>query len=200
MDFGIEDVSVSLKDPHKDLKQFLTCTRHIFKTEAEFMAWVRSGIRQGLWNRHPVKMEILNSQRRKIKNPNPKPRKGAELVWGYDCAICGGQFQPKNCEVDHKVGESSLKTIDDLVDFFKKLTFVTPDDLQIVCKDCHGIKTYSERYGVSFARARAKKRAKAAIKEGNYQEELERFGVTKLIPKTKAENFLVEFYEQEENA
>ena len=197
MDFGIEEVESLAKLPHEDLKLFLNCTRHIFPTEAKFMAWVRSGLRQGLWNKHPVKMELLNSQRRKIKNPNPNPRKGAELVWGYECACCGNDYRQADVEVDHMVGEFSLKTIDDLVNFFKKLVFVTPADLQIVCKTCHGIKTYSERYGVSMVEAEATKMALETLKENKHNEELKRMGVTKPYPKTKAREVLVNLYMQE---
>lgn len=205
MDLGIEEKEtkskVKLTDFSKvsdaDLKQFLICTKHVFKTESAFFTWVRSGLRQGLWMKHPIKMEMLNSQRRKIKNPRPNPRKGAELVWGYDCAVCGGQFTAPNVEVDHKVGEHSLKSIEDVVTFFKKLMLVTPSDLQIICKGCHGIKTYAERYGVTEVRAKAIKKAIATIKEGRHQEELERLGVRKLVPKTKARGMLEDLYEKE---
>ena len=197
MDFGFEELESLGKLPHEDLKVFLTCTRHIFPTEAKFMAWVRSGLRQGLWNKHPVKMETLKEQRRKIKNPNPNPRKGAELVWGFDCACCGESFKQTDVEVDHKSGENSLKNIDDLVTFFKKLVFVTPQDLQILCKGCHSIKTYSERYGVSLVTAEATKKAIEVLKTDKYKKELTRLGVTKLIPKNKAREILVNLYEQE---
>lgn len=196
MDFDIEEVDWK-KLPHEDLKTFLACTRHIFPTEAKFMSWVRSGLRQGLWNRHPVKIELLTSQRRKIKNPRPNPRKGNELVWGYECGICHKEVKQGEQEVDHKSGENSLKTIDDLVAFFKKLTFVTPQDLQIVCKDCHAIKTHAERYGMTLVRAEADKKALATLKANKHGEELKRLGVTKLYPKTKAREILVNLYEQE---
>lgn len=202
MDFGIEETEQDIpKDFSKmsdvELKQFLTCTRHVFKNEVAFFTWVRSGLRQGLWMKHPIKMEMLKSHRRKIPNPRPNPRKGAELVWGFDCACCGGQFTASNVEVDHKVGEHSLKTIEDLVTFFKKIMLVTPSDLQILCKGCHGVKTYAERYGVTETRAKAIKKAIATIKEGNHQEELQRLGVLKLVTKAKARPLLEDLYERE---
>lgn len=196
MDFDIEDVEEIAKLPHEDLKTFLTCTSHIFPTEAKFMAWVRSGLRQGLWNKHPVKMELLTSQRRRIKNPRPNPRKGAELVWGFTCNCCGNDFTQTNVEVDHMVGEFSLKTIDDLVNFFKKLVFVTPQDLQILCKGCHGIKTYAERYGVSLIEAEATKMTLETLKN-NPVAELKRLGVTKPLTKVKAREVLINLYMQE---
>lgn len=203
MDFEIvkEDapkVSIDFsKVSDNDLKQFLICTKHVFKSESAFFTWVRSGLRQGLWMKHPIKMEMLNSQRRKIKNPRPNPRRGSELVWGYDCACCGGQFTAPNIEVDHIVGEHSLKSIEDVVTFFKKIMLVTPSDLQIICKGCHGIKTYAERYGVTEAKAKAIKKAIAAVKDGTYKDELVRLGVNRLIPKSKAKDTLADLYERE---
>lgn len=197
MDFGFEETVKLAGMPHEDLKTFLSCTRHIFPTEAKFFAWVRSGLRQGIWNKHPTKMEVLNEQRRKIKNPRPNPRKGAELVWGYSCNRCGGDFRSADVEVDHMVGENTLKNLDDLVAFFKKLVLVTPADLQILCKGCHGIKTYAERYGVSEVTAEASKLAIEAMKTDKYKHELVRLGVTKLLTKAKAREVLVNLYEQE---
>lgn len=200
MDFGIEEDSEEVYKPcyeDDDLKRFLANTSQFYKSKAAFFADVRSGIRQGLWNKHKVKLEVKKTLRRKIKNPNPNPRKGAEFVWGCECNICHGEFRENECEVDHIVGEASLKDMDDLVMFFKKIVMVTPQDLQIVCKQCHAIKTYSERYGVSFNEAKATKAAKAAVDNNTYQSELTRLGVTKLIPKGKAREILANLYLQE---
>lgn len=197
MDFEIDGVLGGKVTDKNDLEGFLACTKHIFPTEAKFMAWVRSGIRQGLWNKHPVKMELLNSKRRRIKNPNPNPRKGAETVWGLECNSCGGEFKQIDCEVDHMIGEFSLKSVDDLVEFFKGIALVTPQDLQILCKGCHGIKTYSERYGVSLVVAEATKMTIEALKTKKYLTELTRLGVTKVLTKTKAREVLINLYAQE---
>ena len=196
MDFGfVEEKKPSTQD--EDLKLFLANTSQFYKSQADFMSVVRSGIRQGLWNKHRVKMELKKTTRRKIKNPRPNPRKGAEFVWGCECNICHGEFRESDCEVDHLVGESSLKDLDDLVAFFKKIVLVTPQDLQIVCKECHGIKTYSERYGMSFEKARATKKAIEVMKTDKYKKELVRLGITKPIPKKDVREVLVNLYVQE---
>jgi len=181
----------------EDLEAFLTCTKHVFPTKAKFMSFVRSGVRQGIWNKHPLKMELLKSRRRRIKNPRPNPRKGAETVWGFECNICKGEFTQANCEVDHIKGEASLRDIDDIVKFFKDIILVTPSDLQIVCKHCHGIKTYAERYNVSMERSEAIKMAIATLKTDDWKKELKRLGVTKMPTKTAARGILENLYEQE---
>lgn len=200
MDFGIDAdlIQENVKNgQYEDLKLFLSCTSLFFPTESKFFAWVRSGLRQGIWNKHPIKLDMLKTQRRKIKNPRPNPRKGSELVWGYDCSLCDGQFTAPNVEVDHKVGEMKLTSIDDLVSYFKSLVMVTPQDLQIVCKECHGIKTYAERYGVSELQAKATKMAIKAIKDGTADDELVRLGVNKRILRSKVKDLLASLYEKE---
>lgn len=198
MDFGIDEVIDKARDmPNEDLKLFLACTSRFFPTESKFFAWVRGGLRQGIWNKHPIKLDMLKTQRRKIKNPRPNPRKGSELVWGYDCAICEGQFTAMQVEVDHMVGENKLTSIDDLVTFFKRLVLVTPQDLQIVCKECHGIKTYAERYGVSETEAKAVKMAIKAVKDGTADDELSRLGVIKKVLRKDVKDTLTKLYIKE---
>lgn len=196
MDFGIVEKEM-VDDADMDLKTFLSCTKHTFSNEAKFFTYVRSGLRQGLWNKNPIKLDMLKTQRRKIKNPRPNPRKGSELVWGYDCALCNGQFTAMNVEVDHKVGELKLTSIDDLVLYFKRLVMVTPQDLQIVCKECHGIKTYAERYGVTELQAKAVKMAIKAVKDGTADDELVRLGVNKKVLRSKVRDLLASLYEKE---
>ena len=60
---------------------------HIWKTESAFMSWLRGGVRGGLWNKHPVKLEFIKKNRIQIPNPNPKGKK--PTVWGAVCALTG---------------------------------------------------------------------------------------------------------------
>lgn len=205
VDFGFEEEE-SVVSGDFDLELFLRNTKQHWSNEAKFRSWVRSGLRQAFWNEHPVKMEFLELHKMKIKNPDPNPRKGAELIWGYECNICGCQMrrtprkgEKKQFEVDHKTGENSFKGLEDLVQYFKKMVFVTSADLQILCKRCHGIKTYTERYGVSWNRAKAIKKAKDMMLCGDYVSELNKFGYTGKFTKVKSEEILVEVYEKQLN-
>ena len=131
---------------------------HIWSTPAQFMSYIRGGIRRGLWKTHPVKLEFINHQ--KVKVPLGKKTKSNPngMVQGHICAICGGEFRLADCQVDHKQGNHSLKTMDDLRDFIESIIMVTHDDLQMVCKPCHDIKTYADRYKLTFEQAKTEKR------------------------------------------
>lgn len=123
---------------------------HIWKTESAFMSWLRGGIRGGLWNKHPVKLEFLKKSRIKIPNTNPRSMKRFPEVWATKCAITGEIIPLNKAEVDHKTGEHTLRNLDDIARFIKDIVLVTDSDLQIVSKDVHKIKTLAERKGITF--------------------------------------------------
>ena len=136
----------------------------IWSTQSKFMSWVRGGIRMGLWKKHPVKLEFLKRNTVMIDNTNPRSMKRFPKVKAFKCALCGGTFGASQIEVDHIAGNSSLKTMDDVRSFIESMILVTFDDLQIVCHDCHDIKTHSEKQGMTFEEARLDKQSIAICK------------------------------------
>lgn len=122
---------------------------HIWKTEAMYLSWIRGGIRRYLWSKNPVKLEFVKEARKMITNPNVKLRKGRPKVWGGVCEICGKEHILKNMEVDHKTGEHSLRSVEDVQKFVEGIVFVRKEDLAFLCKPCHKIKTHAERSGMS---------------------------------------------------
>jgi len=142
--------------------------RKIWKSKAQFMAYIRGGIRLGLWNRSPIKLQFLNDNRKKVPLgrktiPNPKG-----MIWGGECCQCKKDFKISDINVDHKVGNHKLQDVDDLQNFITAIVFVNPEtDLQLICKGCHTIKSYSERMGISFKEASIEKSIIAIIKEGD---------------------------------
>jgi hypothetical protein len=124
---------------------------HIWKTESAFMSWLRGGIRGGLWNKHPVKLEFIKKNRIQIPNPNPKGKK--PTVWGAVCSLTGEIVPINQIQVDHKVGNHSLRSLDDIQSFIESIVLVTDEDLQLVSKDAHTVKSYAERKGITFEEA-----------------------------------------------
>ena len=143
------------------LEKMLTEMSHVWKTESAYYTWLRGSIRRAMWSKNPVKLEFIKRNRIKIPNPNPKGR--VKEVWGAVCSLTGETYPINEMEVDHKIGNNSLKNLDDLVDFIKAIAMVTLDDLQLVSKEAHKIKTFSERYNVDFDTARAEKEAKQLV-------------------------------------
>ena len=103
---------------------------------------LRSCVRK-VWMRHPVKLLALDLATEPDMNPDTR------TTWKVKCAKCNDYHKKNNVEVDHIRGEHSLKTLDDLVPFALSILNVTTDDLQVLCKRHHRIKTYAERWGYS---------------------------------------------------
>lgn len=145
------------------LKDMLESMTSVWKTEAAFWSWVKGGIRKSLWNRHPVKIAFTRERRLKIPNPNPKGK--AKEVWGGRCEICGNLFVEGQLQCDHRSEETAhLTKQEHLQECFEKLCIVVPDDLRWICKGCHGIHSYSQKSGLTFAQAKLEKDVIAFMK------------------------------------
>ena len=110
--------------------------------EKEACNIVRSAIRKS-WMRHPIKLLAVDL----VTEPDLDPT--TRTIWKVKCARCGLYHRKDQVEVDHLKGENQLKTLSDLPNFVLSILDVTTKDLQVLCKGCHRIKTYAERYGFS---------------------------------------------------
>lgn len=144
---------------------------HIWKTEAAYLTWLRGQIRQ-IWNTCPQKLEFLkknvkrlpkvdsNGDTLKFKNGSVRQYKAyvcdACAKTCYDSERIGRQ---KTFAVDHKKGNHSLVTFEQAPQFLDSILRVKEEDLQILCKECHDIKTYAEKYSVSLETAKITKYA-----------------------------------------
>lgn len=144
-----------------------------------------------------MKIEFINRNRVKIPNPNPKA--AAKMVWGGTCALTGEVTQLKNLEVDHIKGNHSLKSIDDIQSFIEGIVLVSVNDLQFVSKDAHKIKSYAERYNLSFEDAKATKQAIEFEKKGvkKVVDMLTKAGYNVPSSKDKRRDMLVKHFKQE---
>lgn len=158
----------------KSRKPWLTLP-HVWKSEAAFMSWMRSGIRRSLWSNSPLKLEFLKLHKKRI--PNPNKRGTRTEVFGATCEMCGKDYPLKDIEIDHRQGNNSLRSVDDIQSFIEGIVMVNFDDLAVLCKPCHKIKTFSERTGVSIEDAKAEKEAIAICKAKKDKSFLEERGI-----------------------
>ena len=136
------------------LRKMLSEMPHVWKTESAFMSWLRGGIRR-MWSKHPVRIEFMKQNRIRIPNPNKNGK--VKEVWGGVCALTGELTPQTSLEVDHKKGNHSLRSIDDIQSFVESILLVTFDDLQLVSKDAHKIKSYAEKHNMTFEQAKVYK-------------------------------------------
>ena len=173
--------------------------------EKEVVSWWRSAVRQ-MFSSSIFYRKYIRDQSTLVVNENPRSMKRYPMVKRFTCAICGEQFGSGDIECDHLEGGNTNKSLSDAESFLKAIMFVTPDDVQILCKNrhkvvnkrktlvrfgCHSIKTMQESHGCSFEEARVRKEHKLCVTQKRVLEDLKQRGVL-VPPKTKvAQNALL---------
>lgn len=108
-------------------------------TAARFNSFVKSALRSAS-QRWPPKYQCLNKAKRG-KKINWKTGRIAEH---YECNSCHKEFVLKDVQVDHKspiVPVTGFTTWDEVIDNM----FCEEDDLQVLCIQCHKIKSNAEK-------------------------------------------------------
>ncbi len=95
-------------------------------TKARFYQFIRSALRQASvkW---PPRAQAMRDGRRRYVGPNPRQK------WEYQCARCGEWFPQKNIELDHVVPCGTLRDLDDLPEFVRRL-LVEKHGFRRLCK------------------------------------------------------------------
>jgi hypothetical protein len=106
-------------------------------TESRYWTFIRSALRQA-WSKYPVRYQVLNDARRPYKGADKRTK------WEYQCKCCTKWYKSKEVQVDHIQSAGSLKCYEDLPAFVQRL-FCEADNLQVLCKECHKVKTQEER-------------------------------------------------------
>ena len=173
--------------------------------EKEVVSWWRTAVRQ-MFSNSIFYRKYIEDQSTLVKNENTRSMKRYPMVKRFTCAICGEQFGSGDIELDHLDGGNSNKSLADADSFIKAIMFVTPDDVQILCKDkkkivnkkkvltkfgCHALKTYVDLHGGTLEEAKVKREHKLCVTHKRVLEDLKQRGVL-VPPKTKvAQNALL---------
>ena len=110
-------------------------------TESAFWSFIRSALRQKSRWWKPITLCKENAKR-SYHGPNKRQK------YEYQCNCCKGWFPATSINVDHIVPAGSLQTAKDLPEFVEKL-FCEVGNLQVLCKDCHDVKTVDDRKELS---------------------------------------------------
>lgn len=155
-------------------KEFKRMAEQFEISDKEVLSSARTMIRS-MWSDGVFKLEFLKRNSVLIPNTNTRSMKRFPMVRKYRCAICGELFGSTEIELDHLESENTLTSYEHINDFMTNIVLTSPDKLQVLCKDkkskklgvtrfgCHQLKTYSERYNVTFEEARAEKEAKRLV-------------------------------------
>ena len=142
---------VDIEKRQKKLEQF---KKHLDTqgrvSEKKLCSDLRSAIR-AVWMKHDTKLSYLYEHT--IPDMNPETR----TKWLVQCECCKEMFKLADVEINHRKGENPLRTLEDVLPFAQSILGVSYDDIEILCKGCHSIHTYSERYGMDFESAKKEK-------------------------------------------
>ena len=158
----------------------------VWKNESALINYIRGGLRSGLWAKNPIKLKFIKENRERIPNPNPRGR--VDTVWGGRCNVCSNLFAQQALQVDHVRSDfNKLSSLDGLQEYIENMALVTKDELQLVCKPCHGIISHSQRKGITFGEANIEKEIIALCKDNKLMlDKLSQLGVqSSNVPKTK---------------
>jgi len=113
------------------------------------------------------------------------------------CDCCGEEFKMSELSVDHIMPAGSLRGPEDLESFITRL-FCSYQNMQLLCKECHTVKTYADKYSITMTEAKAGINA-ALMKKlpvVKYNEALTKLGASPehLKNKTTRDNFLHETF------
>jgi len=150
----------------------------IWPTKSSFFTFLRGSLRRAVWEKYPVKLQFKNEQ----CDPPPVGYTGRAKS-GTNCALTGEWEGKSKLEVDHIKGNVSLQDWEDVLPFVQHLC-ASKDNLQLVTKAAHKIKSYADRMGITFEEASIVKEAIAICKiKGNDKVWLEAKGI---IPDSNA--------------
>ena len=109
-------------------------------TEGRLRSFITSTIRGG-FRRYPPKFQVLKEA---LWGKKVNPKSGREAAH-YTCASCTLEFPAKEVQVDH-----IAPVVDPVVgfvswDLFIERLFCSKENLQVLCKECHAVKTKEEK-------------------------------------------------------
>ena len=144
---------------------------HIWKTKAAFFSYLRGNLRKAVWNRWVGKTTLKNS----VCTPPPQGVDTRAKTGAY-CSLTGEWVGKSKLEVDHIEGGAKLNDWEDLEGFVQHLCCPV-EDLQVVSKEAHKIKSYAERMGLTFEEAKEAKKL-IAFKKLSKLDKLDELGYT----------------------
>lgn len=127
------------KKPRVLKKAVIKPFNHGTMTTAAFFGMIRSSLRQKSRWWVPI-AEAKKLARRKFTGLNKRQR------WEYQCNHCKKWYKDDDVAVDHIIEAGSLNKFEDLAGFAQRL-FCEVDGFQVLCNECHNIKTneYKQR-------------------------------------------------------
>ena len=150
---------LDIKKREDKLNQFLKKLDKDGKPQEKHVLSVVRGAIRSAWMKSDVKLAYL------YMNTIPDMDDSTRTKWLAKCEMCGGLFKLTDIEIDHRYGNHTLTKVEDFENYFNNILMVGFDDLSILCKEDHAVKTLAESQGISIDAARLEKKVIAICKQ-----------------------------------
>lgn len=147
-----------IKKREAKLQQFLKRLDADGKPQEKHVLSVVRGAIRSSWMKSDVKLAYL------YMNTIPDMDDKTRTKWLVRCEMCDKLFKLNEIEIDHRLGNHTFTKVEDFENYFNNILMVGFDDLSILCKEDHAVKTLSESLGVSIDEARIEKAVIAICK------------------------------------
>ena len=125
----------------------------IWPTEGKFWTYMRGSIRKAFWEANPIK---INFKHANCSAP-PEGYKG-KCKSGAHCSLSGVWECKSKLEVDHKDGNVPLTSWKHVLPFIQHM-FPLYEELSLVTKEAHRVKSYAEKHDLTYEEAKLVKEA-----------------------------------------
>lgn len=148
-----------IKKREAKLQQFLKKLNADGKPQEKHVLSVVRGAIRSAWMKSDVKLAYL------YMNTIPDMDDKTRTKWLVKCEMCGELFKLTDVEIDHRHGNHTFTKVEDFENYFNNILMVGFDDLSILCKEDHAVKTLSESLGISIESARLEKKVIVICKQ-----------------------------------
>ena len=135
----------------------------VWKNESQYLTWLRGQFRK-IWMDFIPKNEFLsencrpvNDHERSMYGLHPRTKKAGK------CTFCSQILGKSKLQVDHITPAGSMRTYAEAPSYLLRL-LCSKDNMQLICKPCHEIKTYADKHEMTFEDATKEKAAIAFSK------------------------------------
>ena len=136
----------------------------VWKNESQYLTWLRGQFRK-IWMDFIPKNEFLSEScfpvsidEKALYGLHPRTKTAGK------CVFCKKIFGKSKLQVDHKIPAGSMLCQGDAPKYLLRL-LCSKQNMQLTCKPCHDIKTYADKYQLTYAEASKEKQAIAFSKK-----------------------------------
>ena len=151
-----------------------------WKSEASYWSWLRGQIRR-IWSKYPIATNFKNSMCRKATKADKLKyslHPSTKLIG--QCQQCKRWYAKSKLQIDHITPSEGCTSYETAHSFLDHNTMVGPEDLQLLCTECHKIKSHADNKGLSIEEAKEDKKKIAFFKQdlGDIKRQLKELGAT----------------------